>query len=76
MDKFFLAAIAAAGTAFAALAPAGAFTTDLADRSAKAAVSARTSWRLNSAAPGCRVEMRWKRDYAGQPYLKKVRICA
>jgi hypothetical protein len=75
MDKFILAMIAAAGTAFAALAPAGAFTTDPVDRDGKAVVTLRTAWRANNAAPGCRVEMRWKRDYAGQPYLKKVRIC-
>jgi hypothetical protein len=76
MDKFFLAVIATAGTAFAALAPAGAFTTDLADRQPKAVIRARTAWRADGAVPGCRVEMRWKRDYAGQLYLKKVRVCA
>lgn len=76
MDKLFLAVIAAAGIGFAALAPAGAFTTHLADRQAQAAVIVRTAWRADSAVAGCRVEMRWKRDYAGQLYLKKVRVCA
>ena len=26
--------------------------------------------------PGCRIEKTWKYDFHGNPYLKKVRICA
>lgn len=74
MDKALFAIIAAAGAAFAALAPAGANSFDPGAEKPDSAV--RVSWRTESVASACRIEMHWKRDYSGQPYLKKVRICA
>lgn len=74
MDKALFAIIAAASAAFAALAPAGANSFDPSAESRDSAV--RVSWRMQSATSACRIEMHWKRDYSGQPYLKKVRICA
>jgi len=75
MDRFFIGLVAAAGAAFAALGPAGSDLTAAASSSGQeTANSVRLAWRAD--APGCRVEMRWRRDYSGQPYLNKVRICA
>jgi len=33
-------------------------------------------WRTNPADTGCVLKRTWKIDYAGKPYLKKVRVCA
>jgi len=77
MDKFFIGLVAAAGAAFAALGPAGSDLTAAATSSRdENANSVRLAWRADASVPGCRVEMRWRRDYSGQPYLNKVRICA
>lgn len=77
MDRFFVGLVAAAGAAFAALGPAGSDLTTAATSSRQdAANSVRLAWRTDASTPGCRVEMRWRRDYSGQPYLNKVRICA
>ena len=35
-----------------------------------------TGWRANSMASGCVLKRVWKVDYSGNPYLKKVRVCA
>jgi hypothetical protein len=71
MKKIMFAILAAAGTAFAALASNGAG----ADGDEQFG-GVQNGWRADSEVQPCRIEKRWQRDYAGQLYLKKVRICA
>jgi hypothetical protein len=73
MDKLLFAILASAGAAFAALAPAGADPL-VASKGARV-VRIHDGRMADASAPACRIEMRWKRDYSGRPYLKKVRIC-
>jgi len=76
MYKILFAVLAAGATAFAALAPADASSTDHSFVGSKNVVRIRDGWRTEALAPPCWVKKSWKYDYAGQPYLKKVRICA
>jgi hypothetical protein len=39
-------------------------------------VVVQNGWKFRVTVPGCWVRKTWKRDYAGNLYLKKVRVCA
>jgi hypothetical protein len=74
MYRILFAVLAAGGTAFAALAPA-----DASDHSffgGDNIVRIGDGWRAEAPLSPCWVKRSWKYDYAGKPYLKKVRICA
>lgn len=76
MDRFLFAILAAAGTAFAALAPAVANSVDPGLEKSDGVAEVRGDWQTAISPQGCRVEISWKYDYSGKPYLKKIRICA
>jgi len=71
MEKILLAMVAAAGAAFAALASA-----DLGAAAGTHLASVNDGWWADAVAQSCRIDKRWRRDYGGQLYLRKVRICA
>jgi hypothetical protein len=74
MNKILIMVLASAGTAFAALVSADARSVEVLPAGDETVASNQPSWRPVSSA--CHIEMRWKHDYSGQPYLRKVRICA
>ncbi|MDB5522896.1 MAG: hypothetical protein JWM58_659 [Rhizobium sp.] len=76
MDKIIFAVLAVSVTAFAALAPASAGPTRLDVDPGKMAIRSQDGLRADVAPPQCRVKRSWSYDYAGKPYLKKVRVCA
>jgi hypothetical protein len=77
MYKILFAVFAASATAFAALVPADASSTDHNVLSGNnSVVHVRDNLRAETLTPPCWVKRSWKYDYAGKPYLKKIRICA
>ena len=75
MNKIIFAFFAATMTAFAALAPASAGPTRLDANITQTVIKFQNELRADAGTP-CRVERRWRYDYAGKPYVKKVRVCA
>jgi hypothetical protein len=76
MYRILFAVLAASGTAFAALAPADAGSTDHAFLGDNNLSRLSYSAQAETLTPPCWVKRSWKYDYAGKPYLKKIRICA
>jgi uncharacterized membrane protein len=71
-----MAALAAAVVGAAAMAPASAGSMKAHIEKTGRVVRVDSGWRPNSATQGCILKRVWKVDYAGNPYLKKVRVCA
>jgi hypothetical protein len=76
MYRILFAVLAMSGTAFAALAPADASSTDHSFLGDNKLVRIRDGSQAEMLVPPCWVKRSWKYDYSGKPYLKKVRICA
>jgi hypothetical protein len=76
MDKIFFAILAASITAFAMLAPAhaGAFKPGFAR--GPNVIRIDDNWHARVLTPACWTKRMLKYDYAGNLYLKKVRVCA
>jgi hypothetical protein len=70
-----MAALAAAVVGAAAMAPASAGSMKMNIQKTGRVVHIDSGWRPNSIATGCMLKRIWKVDYAGNPYLKKVRVC-
>ena len=76
MYKVLFAIIAAATTAFAALAPAAANSVDVRFIHRSNVIHVRDGSRADMQTPPCWVKRSWGYDYSGKPYLKKTRVCA
>jgi hypothetical protein len=71
-----IVAFAGLATAVIAMAPAVAGSIQPHLQRTSRLVGIDPGWRANSVAGGCTLKRIWKVDYAGNPYLKKVRVCA
>ena len=76
MGKLIFALFAAGGSAFSALAPLDMTSAAVVPPARDTATSVRLAWRQDAPGYRCRVDVRWRRDYSGQSYLNKIRICA
>lgn len=71
-----IATVAGVVAALIAMAPAVASSIQPPVEQTRAIVRIDTGWRAKSGEPGCVLKRVWKVDYSGNPYLKKVRVCA
>ena len=76
MKKVIFAAFAAAIACGAMIAPTQAGTTVMHVIKSQSWFVVGDGFLHNGDGRGCEIRMSWTHDYAGKPYLKKVRVCA